>query len=114
MKFDIEDYNSCYVMHCKTKTQAEYFTSFLDSLGKRWSDGTSYLTLTYYEDYGKEICYHFTGGYVGNKEYFSDNGYIILEFDEFDWDRFKFRGVKVSKEAEACLINFLNTFCINR
>lgn len=43
MRFDITQYKGKYVMHCKTREDAQTFLEFLANLGRTWCDGASYL-----------------------------------------------------------------------
>lgn len=46
MKFNINKYEGNYAMHCKTEEEAKIFCRYLDSVGRRWADGTSYMSMT--------------------------------------------------------------------
>lgn len=82
-RFCIDDYDGNYCMHCKTKEQALTFLDYLDSVGKTWSNGDSYLKADLWDDYGKETVYYFFDGTYG--EVSDCFGETILEFEEFDW-----------------------------
>ena len=45
MKFNLNDYQDNYVMHCKTKEEAENFCRFLHQNGGKWCTGDSYLDM---------------------------------------------------------------------
>lgn len=51
MKFNIDKYMGNYAMHCKTEEEAKIFLRYLDSVGRKWVDGTSYnQTEAWYKD----------------------------------------------------------------
>ena len=83
MKFNIDDYKGEYVMHCKTEEEAKNFLFYLDSIGKKWCDGNSYLRGTKWYDYGPYTVYYFNKGTYGGIHYAEDNGYKILEWSDF-------------------------------
>lgn len=86
MKFNINKYMGNYAMHCKTKEEAKIFCRYLDSVGRRWADGTSYMSMTNW-NYGPDTCYTFNNGTYCKKTYFlTRNYYTILEFSDFEWD----------------------------
>lgn len=84
-KFRLEDYPGKYVMHCDTERKAEKFCKFLDNQGKRWLNRSDCLVDNNCWT-GAKMCYNFQGDVsYSNKEFYEDYGYIILEFDDFDW-----------------------------
>lgn len=86
MKFNINKYEGNYAMHCKTEEEAKIFCRYLDSVGRRWADGTSYMSMTNW-NYGPDTCYTFNSGTYCKKTYFlTRNYYTILEFSDFEWD----------------------------
>lgn len=86
MKFNINKYLGNYAMHCKTEEEAKIFCRYLDSVGRRWADGTSYMSMTNW-NYGPDTCYTFNSGTYCKKTYFlTRNYYTILEFSDFEWD----------------------------
>lgn len=87
MKFNINKYLGNYAMHCKTEEEAKIFLRYLDSVGRKWIDGTSYMSMTKWRVYGPDTCYDFYNGTYCNKTYFlTCYGYTILEFSDFEWD----------------------------
>lgn len=87
MKFNINKYMGNYAMHCKTEEEAKIFLRYLDSVGRRWADGTSYMSMTNWNVYGPDTCYDFYDGTYCAKRYFlTRNCYTILEFSDFEWD----------------------------
>ena len=86
MKFNINKYMGNYAMHCKTEEEAKIFCRYLDSVGRKWADGTSYMSMTNW-NYGPDTCYTFNSGTYCEKTYFlTRNYYTILEFSDFEWD----------------------------
>lgn len=92
-KFCIDDYRgNGYAMHCDTKDKADVFLRYLDSCGRRWIGGKSYLVDDYWETYEEETCYAFNTGQFGSCSYlhstiFNPDQWTILEFDDFIWDK---------------------------
>lgn len=87
MKFNINKYLGNYAMHCKTEEEAKIFLRYLDSVGRRWADGTSYMSMTNWNVYGPDTCYDFYDGtYCAKRYYLTRNCYTILEFSDFEWD----------------------------
>lgn len=87
MKFNINKYEGNYAMHCKTEEEAKIFCRYLDSVGRRWSSGHSYILMTNWDDYGPNTCYSFNSGTYCDKIYYlTRNYYTILEFSDFEWD----------------------------
>ena len=88
-KFKLEDYPKNYVMHCDTEEKAKIFCDFLDNEGRIWFPEAVYNGETRWENYKKDTVYYFNdGAYAAyaNKECAEDEGYTILEFDDFDFD----------------------------
>ena len=80
-RFDIDDYLGNYVMHCSTEDEANVFLKYLNSVGRRWRNGASYLAFKVCKE---NIVYYFNNGTFGNYDSVSCE-YVILEFDAFDW-----------------------------
>lgn len=90
MKFNINKYMGNYAMHCKTEEEAKIFLRYLDSVGRKWVNGTSYMSMTNWSVHGHDTCYDFNGGTYCDKTYFlTCNYYTILEFSDFKWDNRK-------------------------
>lgn len=83
MKFNIDDYKGKYVMHCKTKEEAEIFCKYLHSIGRTWNNGDSYLSKSYWDRYKESMCYSFNYDVYCDKQYFEKEGYNILEMEDF-------------------------------
>lgn len=85
-KFRLEDYQENYVMHCDTEEKAKIFCDFLHNLGRKWIGGSLYKDETSWEVCKKDTVYYFNHGVYCDKEYAEKEGYIILEFDDFNWE----------------------------
>lgn len=95
MKFNINDYKGKYAMHCKTEEEAKIFCRYLDSVGRKWGDGDSYMSMTNWDVYGPDTYYDFNDGAYCEKTYFLTCNYTILEFSDFEWDNKKCKPFKV-------------------
>lgn len=82
MRFDINDYKGKYVMHCKTKEEAESFCKYLDSTGRTWCNGDSYLKSTEWYCYKDKTIYYFNNSTFSNIENITSD-YKILEWEDF-------------------------------
>lgn len=86
MKFNINDYEGKYAMHCKTQEEAEIFCRYLNSVGKKWRGNVSYtIYTTYWDTYKDQTCYALNEGRFSPIRYYKRNGYYILEFSDYDW-----------------------------
>ena len=83
MKFNIDNYNGKYVMHCKTEEEAKDFCNYLYRIGRKWLSGTTYKNENYYSRYEKETVYYFNEGAYANIKCARDNNYTILEWEDF-------------------------------
>lgn len=84
MRFNFDDYcdrDKRYAMRCRNRAEAEVFLKHLDSLGKHWHSGRSYLDLDFGWD-PSHPCYIFREGLrcEGGRSNFT-----YLEFSHFDW-----------------------------
>lgn len=88
-KFELDKYKGNFAMHCYTEEQARIFFKFLNNHGREWCTGEPYdpngnLCWEYNEN---NTCYYFNEGVFGNIYPLEEtNDYIILEFNDFDWD----------------------------
>lgn len=84
--FDLNNYtDEDYVMHCNTREKAQFFLRYLHSMGRRWTDGTSYVSHDDWEAYTDQTVYYFNEGLYSNLPYAIESEKCILEFDDFDW-----------------------------
>ena len=95
MKFNIEDYKGDFVMHCKTEEEAKDFCRYLDSVGRKWCDGTKYwcdgtkyTEMTHWNFEKDKTCYDFNLGVYDSIEYFYNKKYQILEWGDFMDNKF--------------------------
>lgn len=84
-KFNLEEYQGNYAMHCDTEGKAKKFLEFLYRCGKSWPSKQSYLEETNWKTYNKDTCYFFNNGTFGSLKRIEEDNYIVLEFDDFDW-----------------------------
>ena len=86
-RFEYNDYNEHFVMHCPTLESSDIFLRHLDSIGKTWCSGTKYTEYNPWSDYEENTCYLFVPGEYSDLDYFeSEEEYEILEFYDFDWE----------------------------
>lgn len=83
MKFNIDDYKGNYVMHCKTREEAESFCEYLHSIGKCWCNGSKYSEVTHYADYGEKTAYAFNSDSYTDVNWYRKEGYTILKLSDF-------------------------------
>lgn len=85
-KFRLEDYiYGKYALHCGTKEKAAVFCRFLYEHGKEWIDGELFINETNWEIFLEDTVYFLDYFDYQNVEYAKNNGYQVLEFDDFDW-----------------------------
>lgn len=88
-KFNLDDYEGKYVMHCKTEEEAKDFCKVLHAYGRKWSGFlySSYLDYTKFDRYKDKTCYYFNEGkfydldYAVNRD--PDGPYKVLEWSDF-------------------------------
>ena len=78
MKFNINKYLGNYAMHCKTEEEAKIFLRYLDSVGRRWADGTSYMSMTNWNVHGPNTFYLFNNGTYCDKTYLLSHNYYTI------------------------------------
>lgn len=109
MKFNIEQYpeGDAYVMHCKTREEIDMFASYLDSIGRKWNSGHSYLD--YIPQHNGDLCYVFNENKCCRKNgnWLSAHPEIkILEFSDFDWD------IQSMENDQTLLDDFFDSFSV--
>jgi len=84
-KFNIENYrNGKFVMHTKTEEAAQEFCALLHENGRIWHSGDSYVRKDNWSKYYKErTVYYFNDGRVGDIQSAKENGYTVLEWEDF-------------------------------
>lgn len=109
MRFDIEQYTGDCVMNCKSIDDATRFLEYLNITGRTWCDRQSYSPTTlHYQKYRENTCYAFNEGRYGSYGYYSDNGYTILNFEDFDWDDDITTSSKDIKRIDTFLASFIS------
>lgn len=83
MKFNLNDYQGNYAMHCKTKEEAESFCRFLHQNGRRWRSGRSYLDEDHWDEYEDDTIYFFNECIYDERCSDFEEDYIILEWSDF-------------------------------
>ena len=71
------------VIHCDTEEKAKQLLKAFDKMGKKWSNGESYLEVTNWSMAEKETCYDNKGLYSSYKIY-KENDFNIYEFENVD------------------------------
>lgn len=88
-KFRLEDHLVRYVMHCDTEENAKIFCRYLHEKGHDWIDGSLYISDTHYSLDKEKTCYEFESGLHGNLDDYKEMGFVILEFEDFDWSEYE-------------------------
>lgn len=83
MKFDINNYKGKVVMHCKTEEEANNFLVYLDSIGKKWAGGQSYLGNNFWHIYTINTIYDFNTDSYCDISWAKRYHYKILEWSDF-------------------------------
>lgn len=69
-------------VHCSTEEEAMELFKYLDSQGRKWSSGDSYLIGKHLQVYGKNTCYDIFEGQFANLHWYKENGYEVYEFSD--------------------------------
>ena len=77
MKFDINNYRGKYVMHCKTKEEAKEFCDYLRHIK------VPTLDEDVWRFYKTNTCYNFNNFTYSDVEFYTLDGYTILEWSDF-------------------------------
>ena len=90
-------------MWCKKKEYAEEFCRLMDENNLTWSTGESYLKYNYWNDCTIETAYSFNIGGYCSKEWCRNDGYTILDFEDYIVHEQETRNTsKVQKHLELC------------
>ena len=81
--FKFEDHPFNCVMHCKTKEEAIEFCKLMHEDGRTWTSKESYEKENYWETHKQHTCYAFNYGQFCYKESYIDDGYLVLEWEDF-------------------------------
>lgn len=108
-KFNLEDYEGKFVMHCYSEKKANIFLKYLDSKDKKWDDGVSYLKNNKRINFKEDTCYCFNQDAYASIGFYRHHGYSVLEFDDFNWEeretKFKVNDrVRIKKEFATVFI----------
>lgn len=79
---EFKDKNNKIAVHCKTEEEAKDFCNQMHEHGMKWTDGDSYLGVTYWERYRDKTCYNNRGGYTPYG-YYEKEKYKILEWSDY-------------------------------
>lgn len=71
------------VIRCDTEKKAKKLLKYLHKKGFAWSGGTSLTKITKWSDYKNETCYTSEITFY-RKEYFLNNNFKILSFDDIE------------------------------
>jgi len=82
VKFKDECLKEGIVVHLRTQEQCNEFSKWLDSRGKRWGSGDSYLKINNWHKYKDDTCYMPYKGQFTAKYYYNIKGYTILSYEE--------------------------------
>ncbi len=69
-------------VHCSTKEEAMELFKYLDSQGRTWSSGDSYLTNKHLQGYGQNTGYDIFEGQYADLHWYKANGYEVYEFSD--------------------------------
>ncbi len=108
-KFNINNYKGYYSMLCKNQEEAKVFCSYLNSIGRKWRAGNSYLDQTYFYEEDDKMYYEFNDGRCTKNDYCGDN---VLNFSDFDWNTTEYE-LKQDKNTTV-LLKKLNGKVVNR
>ena len=93
-KFDRNKHRSRrYVMHCRTEKEFINFLKYLDSLGEKWGEENNSLLQLFdiWHNFKERTVFYFNSGNagVGSVNTAKESGYIVLEYDNFDFSKEK-------------------------
>lgn len=84
-RFILEDYPGNYAMSCETAHDAALFLEVLDRNEKTWKYGLSYLDVINFGEFKDDTVYFFNEGTYDHINVAYEQGYKVLEFNDFDW-----------------------------
>ena len=91
--FNINEYaDSKFAMHCRTENEASIFCAYLNSLGKTWRGGGSYIDNNRYSMHGNQTAYAFNQGLFGSVRGCEESGYTVLNFCDYN---FSHKSIKI-------------------
>lgn len=95
MRFNPDEYTRLHVMKCDTLQKATAFCEFMGAIGKRWITGESFEQYVAWREPAGVAYYYFNQGTWGWNR--PDDGYIVLNFDDFDFSHDPFEPTMVSE-----------------
>ncbi|HEY8889809.1 MAG TPA: hypothetical protein VIM70_06105 [Clostridium sp.] len=73
------------VINCKTEQLVDEFAKYCYDKGMKWGSGASLIELTYWTEFGSELCYSYHNGMSNCQlDYYKEEGYKIVEFNGFN------------------------------
>lgn len=85
-KFNIDDYPGKYAMHCENPEELFRFYDYLHSVGRKWSNGSSYAKTRFATNY---VRFN-----EGSHCFIKPSDVTVLEFKDFDWSDFNMKETK--------------------
>lgn len=71
------------VIHCPTSEQATQLCKLLHDNGYTWSSNEKYSTKTEWRIYTTDTCYNISSGTFASLDWYKNNGYNIISYDDF-------------------------------
>ena len=76
-------------IHCDTEEKAIKLLKVFDKMGKKWSDGSRYISDDCWDAmYKKDTCYSNTGGYC-RIDWYKKHGWKVYEFEDVDFGSYQ-------------------------
>ena len=93
-KFDHKNYPGKYVMHVNTEEQAKIFVDYMRNImGLSW-------IFNCFDVHKTNTAYNFNKDYYSSISNYSEKGYTILEFEDFDWSDFTMKKEFTKKDLK--------------
>lgn len=88
-------------VHCSTRKAADEFLMIANSFEYTWNTGCSYADDNCWYIYKDDTCYLVDEGLYGDRKYFENKGYKIVEFNN-DAVSIEIKNMAVNKDIERC------------
>lgn len=76
-------------IHCDTEEKANRLSRAFDKIGKKWSDGSRYISNNCWDAmYKKDTCYSNAAGYC-RIDWYKKNGWKVYEFEDVDFGSYQ-------------------------
>ena len=111
MIFNPEEYKGYFCIRCRTRDESLELSEFLDDLGLKWCNGSSYIDLDNWYMYMEDTCYFFNEGTYGDATYAENEGYTILEFSELGFDTTEWFVDDIDKDS---INTYLSEFAVRK